>query len=183
MCSFETHVFKSSMNPKETSFFSLCFGSIIWKQRFTTISAAFDFLDVDGTRKIRRNQFEPFLRPDLFSLLIPVSSRILLSPVWFGVVTALGSNDACTAWKPDGHPWVSGCFSWMTPHYCIENGCFSLPEKNIELLDTIHEAPRGFFSWISVSFFSAAEEAALRRLDFPYMGIASELFECALLAL
>lgn len=71
----------------------------------------------------------------------------------------------------------------MTPHYCIENGCFSLPEKNIELLDTIHEAPRGFFSWISVSFFSAAEEAALRRLDFPYMGIASELFECALLAL
>lgn len=56
-------------------------------------------------------------------------------------------------------------------------------KKNIELLDTIHEAPRGFFSrgfqWAS----RAAEEAALRRLDFPYMGIASELFECALLAL
>lgn len=63
--------------------FAVCFGSILSKPRFTTISAAFDFLDVDGTRKIRRNQFEPFLRPDIFSLLIPVSSRILLSPVWF----------------------------------------------------------------------------------------------------
>jgi len=31
-------------------------------ERFTTISAAFDFLDVDGTRKIRRNQFEAALR-------------------------------------------------------------------------------------------------------------------------
>lgn len=154
MCSFETHVFKSSMNPKETSFFSLCFGSIIWKQRFTTISAAFDFLDVDGTRKIRRNQFEPFLRPDLFSLLIPVSSRILLSPVWFWRRHHFGFQWCIYSLET----WWSSMGKWL---FQLDDSTllhrkwlflFARKKHGIIRYYPWGFKKRGFFSWISVSF-------------------------------
>ncbi len=55
-------------------------------------------------------------------------------------------------------------------------------KKNFELLDA--RCPWGSRRLFLVDFNELrAKEAALRRLDFPYMGIASELFECALLAI